>query len=120
MQIYTRAISFAQRLLSTVEFTINAGSIAVLSGCGLGTLLGNLLIGELGRAWPGDDRLLFVIPCLIDGSVLVYFLMGFRTPLQALDRTNASDLVPAPAPRPRSVRGTIPSMERLVTESADG
>ena len=43
MQIYTRAISFAQRLLSTVEFTINAGSIAVLSGCGLGTLLGLVL-----------------------------------------------------------------------------
>ena len=44
---------------------------------GLGSLLGNLMAGELAGTRLHNDVLVFLIPCVIDGAMLIYFLTGF-------------------------------------------
>jgi MFS family permease len=86
---------------------------------GLGSLLGSLAAGEwIGRRGPGDDVLVFLFPCMINGALLVYFLTGFRSHVSTVDRAGATDAdLP---PRPYAVRGTVACVGNLVTESADG
>ena len=85
---------------------------------GLGSLLGSLLAGEWVGRGPGDDVLVFLIPCMINGALLIYFLRGFRSHISTVDRTGDAnaDL----SPRPFAVRGTVARIGNLVTESADG
>ncbi len=85
---------------------------------GLGALLGNLMAGELAGTRLQNDVLVFLIPCVIDGAMLIYFLMGFRSHVWTVDRAGAS--IAELSPRPHSVRGTVGGVGNLVTEPADG
>src|SRR5208282_6068275 len=85
---------------------------------GLGSLLGNLMAGDLAGTHPDNDVLVFLIPCVINGAMLIYFLAGFRSHDSTVDRAGASTAeLP---PRPHSVRGTVGGVGNLVTEPADG
>jgi len=85
---------------------------------GLGSLLGNLMAGDLAGTHPDNDVLVFLIPCVINGAMLIYFLAGFRSHDSTVDRAGAST---AELPlRPHSVRGTVGGVGNLVTEPADG
>jgi MFS family permease len=85
---------------------------------GLGSLLGNLMAGDLAGTHPDNDVLVFLIPCVINGAMLIYFLTGFRSHDSTVDRAGACTAeLP---PRPHSVRGTVGGVGNLVTEPADG
>jgi hypothetical protein len=82
---------------------------------GMGALLGNVMAGEIaGRTSPGDV-LVFLIPCVIDGALLLYFLRGFRAPVSSVARGGARSAEP-----PSTARGPVVGVGHLVTESADG
>ena len=85
---------------------------------GLGSLLGNLMAGELAGTSGHNDVLVFLVPCVIDGAMLTYFLTGFRSPVSPCPprRATTAEL----PPRPHSVRGSVGGIRNLVTEPADG
>jgi MFS family permease len=61
-----------------------AQGLLLVCTSGLGALLGSVMAGEIGaRTHPGDV-LVFLIPCVIDGALLVYFLRGFRAPVSSV------------------------------------
>jgi MFS family permease len=85
---------------------------------GLGSLLGSLMAGEWVGRGGGDDVLVFLIPCMINGALLIYFLRGFRSHVSTVDQAGAANAdLPS---RPFAVRGTVACVGNLVTESADG
>jgi hypothetical protein len=92
------------------------GRIRLTSG--LGSLLGNLMAGVLAGTRLQNDVLVFLIPCVIDGAMLIYFLTGFRSHVWTVDRSGASTA--ELSPRSHSVRGTVSGVGNLVTEPADG
>jgi Nucleoside H+ symporter len=105
---------------SRCEDHLRASGQALIVVCmsGMGALLGNLMAGEIaGRTSPGDV-LVFLIPCVIDGALLLYFLRGFRTPVSSVAWGGAESAEP-PSP-PLAVRGPVSCVGHLVTESADG
>jgi hypothetical protein len=60
----------------------------------------------------------FLIPCEIEGALLLYFLRGFRTPVSSNEWAGAESALPAVALH--AVRGPAAGSGHLVTESADG
>lgn len=44
---------------------------------GIGTLLGSVLAGEVFDRFAGDYVTIFLVPCLIDLTLLIYFLRSF-------------------------------------------
>lgn len=85
---------------------------------GMGALLGNLMAGEIvGRTSPGDV-LVFLIPCVIDGALLLYFLRGFRAPVSSVAWGGAESTDSFPPTS--TVRVPAARVGHLVTESADG
>jgi hypothetical protein len=60
----------------------------------------------------------FLIPCVIDGAMLIYFLTAFRSHVWTVDPAGASTAELSPRPHP--VRGTVGGVGNLVTEPADG
>jgi MFS family permease len=93
---------------------------AVLLVCtsGLGALLGNVLAGEITGRTSSGDVLVFLIPCVIDGALLLYFLRGFRAPVSSVEWVGAPNADP-PSPLP-VLRRSVAVVGHLVTESADG
>ncbi len=85
---------------------------------GLAAFLGNVIVGELGRTRSGNDVLVFLIPCVINGAMLIYFMTGFRSHHTAVDQAGAPSA--DNALRPHAVRSTVACLRNLVTESADG
>jgi hypothetical protein len=69
------------------------------------------------RIYP-SDVLLFLIPCVIDGALIIYFLRGFRAPVSSISWAGAKSADRALAAQ--SARGTVARAGHLVTESADG
>jgi MFS family permease len=82
---------------------------------GMGALLGNVMAGEIAGWTSPGDVLVFLIPCVIDGALLLYFLRGFRAPVSSVARGGAWS-----AETPSTVRGPVARVGHLVTESADG
>lgn len=99
---------------------LRASAQALLLVCtsGLGAFLGNIGAGELANHAPPGDVLVFLIPCVIDGALLVYFLRGFRAPVASKNWAGASAVDHAPSQE--SSRGAPARGGRLVAESADG
>jgi hypothetical protein len=96
----------------------SAQALFLVSMSGMGALLGNVMAGEIvGRTSPGDV-LVFLIPCVIDGALLLYFLRGFRAPVSSVAWGGARGAEPS-SPTP-AVRGPAARVGHLVTESADG
>ncbi len=58
---------------------------------GLGSLLGSVLAGETSHHLPKDSSLVFLIPCLIDGGLLVYFWACFRPDHATTPRVDTND-----------------------------
>jgi MFS family permease len=85
---------------------------------GLGSLLGSLMAGELMAARTIDHVLVFLIPCVIDGAMIIFFLLGFRSHVPMVDRAGATTA--APPLRLYALRGMVGRVGTLVTESADG
>ena len=84
----------------------------------LGALLGNVLAGEVASVALPGDVLVFLIPCVIDGALLLYFLRGFRAPVSSVTWVGAANAHPPSLGQ--TVRGTVARAGHLVTESADG
>jgi hypothetical protein len=85
---------------------------------GMDASLGNLIAGEIADLTNPGDVLVFLIPCMIDGALLLYFLRGFRAPVSSVAWAGARSADP-PSPS-RWVRGLVARVGHLVTESADG
>lgn len=56
----------------------SAQALNVVVTSGIGSLLGNLLAGEAVARWSNGAGLVFLVPCLINAGLLVYFVQGFR------------------------------------------
>ncbi len=83
----------------------SAQGLVLVCTSGLGALLGSVMAGEImARTHPGDV-LVFLIPCVIDGALLVYFLRGFRAPVSSVSWGGApsADSSSSPLPMGRSV-----------------
>ena len=96
----------------------SAQGLYVVLTAGLASLVGNVIAGELIPARLGHDVLVFLIPCVVNGAMLIYFMTGFRSHPTAVERagTSSADM----ALRPHPVRSTVACLGNLVTESADG
>ncbi len=96
----------------------SAQALVLVCMSGLGALVGNVMAGEIvDRTFPGDV-LVFLIPCVIDGALLLYFLRGFRAPVSTVAWAGAETAgsgVPV-----RTGRALVARVGHLVTESADG
>jgi MFS family permease len=90
---------------STDHLRASAQGLVLVCTSGIGALLGSVLAGEIvARTGPGDV-LVFLIPCVIDGALLVYFLRGFRAPVSTVSWVGAPcvDSSSSPLPAPRTV-----------------
>jgi len=99
---------------------LRASAQALLMVCtsGFGALLGNVLAGEIAGWTSPTDVLVFLIPCVIDGAVLLYFWRGFRASVSGENAVGVAGAnLSAP---PQSLRGSVARVGHLVTESADG
>jgi MFS family permease len=96
----------------------SAQGLLMMVTSGLGSFLGNLLVGEVAaRSHPGDV-LVFLFPCIILGALLLYFLRGFRDPASGVPWAGAPN--DEHLTRSPSGRGPAARVGHLVTESADG
>ncbi len=99
---------------------LRASAQALLLVCtsGVGAFLGNVGAGEIANHLDPNDVLVFLIPCVIDGALLVYFLRGFWAPVSGKNWAGASAVDHAPSLE--SSRGPVARGGRLLAESADG
>ncbi len=100
------------------DLRASAQALLLVVTSGIGSFLGNILAGEIMNRTQHGDVLVFLIPCLIDGALLLYFLRGFRAPaLVAAWAGAANDERSSPI---ATGRGSVARVGQLVTESADG
>jgi hypothetical protein len=83
-----------------------------------GTRDRSLIWVEIGACRYSGNVLVFLIPCVIEGALLLYFLRGFRAPVSS--NASAGGACALPAIAPRAVRRTAARSGHLVTELADG
>jgi MFS family permease len=96
----------------------SAQALLLVGTSGLGALVGNVLAGELTQHFNPTDVVVFLIPCVIDVALLIYFLRGFRTPVSVGTWAGATNVDHSPPIQPG--RGSVLRVGHLVTESADG
>ena len=87
-------------------------AIFLILSTGLPSFLGSLAAGEwVRRTSLADDVWVFLVPCVLDGALLLYFLSGFRTHSHPAGRPGAgaapSDVALTPASPSR--RGASPA-----------
>ena len=100
------------------DLRASAQALHLVTTSGIGSFLGNLLAGQIvGRSGP-NDVLVFLLPCLIDGALLLYFLRGFRAPDMVAAWAGAASN--ERSSQPVIGRGPVVRVGQLVTESADG
>ena len=73
---------------------------------------------EIGACRYSGNVLVFLIPCVIEGALLLYLLRGFRAPVSSNAWAGGARALPAIAPP--AVRRTVARSGHLVTELADG
>jgi MFS family permease len=100
------------------EGRASAQALYMVVTSGVGSFLGCLLAGEVMGRFGGDYRLVFLVPCVIDTALIVYFCAGFRPQATTVECSGASNT--ARLFRNDAGRGTIARVGNLVTESADG
>ncbi len=96
----------------------SAQALYMVVTSGIGSLLGSLLAGDLVARYAGDYARVFLVPCVIDVALLVYFWKGFRASARVGERAVAPNTV-RPL-RDDAVRGPVVRVGNLVTEPADG
>lgn len=82
-----------------------AQALNVMVTTGLGTLLGNLLAGEVAALSGGDYRLVFLPPAVIDAAVLALILVGL--PAEIRRTTAETPLSSAPSAAIRNPQSPI-------------
>lgn len=100
------------------ERRASAQALYLVVTAGIGSFLGCLLAGDVMGRFGGDYALVFLVPCVIDSALLVYFCAGFRQNVTIVECADASNT--AHSFRNEAVRGTYARVGNLVTESADG
>ncbi|MFO0952327.1 MAG: MFS transporter [Isosphaeraceae bacterium] len=100
------------------ELRASAQGLYMVLTAGLGCLGGSLLAGQVVGRLSGDYARVFLVPCVIDAALLVYFCAGFRTRVMVGERRAASFAVHPM--KNDAVRGVGSRVGNLVTESADG
>jgi len=96
----------------------SAQALYMVVTSGFGSLLGSLLSGNIVERYSGDYRWVFLVPCVIDGALLVYFYAGFRPSAKFEEHAGGPNA--ARPSRDDAVRGSVKRVGNLVTESADG
>jgi hypothetical protein len=96
----------------------SAQALFLVATSGLGSFVGNLLVGEVAARSHPRDVLVFLFPCIILGALLLYFLRGFRVPASGVPWAGAPN--DESLSRSASGRGPVARVGHLVTESADG
>ncbi len=96
----------------------SAQALYLVTTAGIGSFLGSVLAGNWSSRFTGNSAMVFLIPCMIDSALIVYFCAGFRPS----STTEECAGVPQAARsfRDDGVRGAIARVASLVTESADG
>ncbi len=95
-----------------------AQAILLVLTAGIGPLLGSLIAGESATRIGSGSSLVFVVPCIINVVLLIYFCASFRP-----DSTNAvqdNEASSVRSARSDPARGIVTHTGNLVTESADG
>ena len=100
------------------EGRASAQALYMVVTSGVGSFLGSLLAGDLMGRFGGDYGLVFLVPCVIDAALLIYFCAGFRGNAMIKDCSSACN--GARPFRKDGVRGRPARVGNLVTESADG
>jgi MFS family permease len=95
-----------------------AQALLVVLTSGMGSLLGSLLAGEIVGRLGGDAALVFLVPCVINLALLIYFCAGFRPDTATMVHVGAPD--EGRPPGNDGLRGRVARADNLVTESADG
>lgn len=103
---------------SRAEGRASAQALYTVVTSGVGSFLGSLLAGDLMGRFHGDYPAVFLVPCMIDFALIVYFCAGFRPNALNIDSAGASDV--ARRYRNEAVRASVVRVGTLVTESADG
>jgi MFS family permease len=96
----------------------SAQALYTVVTAGVGSFLGCLLAGDALSRFGGNTALVFLVPCVIDSTLIVYFCAGFRPSVTSEECAGAPN--PARPLRNDNVRGAIARVGNLVTESADG
>jgi MFS family permease len=95
----------------------SAQALNVVVTSGIGSLLGSLLAGEVVDGSGGNATLVFLVPCLINMGLLVYFVQGFRP-----DSRTGRGVVPISVRSPvrEAARTAVVRVAHLGAESSDG
>jgi MFS family permease len=98
-----------------------AGAQALLTvlTSGLGSLLGSVLAGEIVSRSQTDLSPVFLVPCVIDAALLIYFCASFRPDAMPMVQSGGPGTTSSMSHNVIS-RGTAACVSNLVTESADG
>lgn len=96
----------------------SAQALYMVATSGFGSLMGSLLAGEMVTRYAGDYRWAFLVPCVIDGALIVYFCAGFRPSAKFEEHADGPNA--ARPSRDDAVRGSVKRVGNLVAESADG
>lgn len=100
------------------DLRASAQALYMVVTAGLGCFCGSLLAGAVMGEAVGDPARVFLVPCVIDAALLVYFCAGFR-PSATIEECADGSLVARPL-QPDDARETVARVGKLVTESADG
>lgn len=96
----------------------SAQALLTVLSSGLGCCLGSVLAGEVMKLFAGRDGLVFLVPCVLNGTLLIYFGTGFRSnPTLGIQHGGATNACRADS---GADRGSVARVGILVTESADG
>ncbi|MDR3634607.1 MAG: MFS transporter [Isosphaeraceae bacterium] len=96
----------------------SAQALLTVLSSGLGCCVGSLLAGEVMSRASGQPGLVFLVPCVLNGTLLIYFGTGFRSNPTLVRRDGEPTTVCLPEGGPE--RGSVARVGILVTESADG
>ena len=96
----------------------SAQALLTVLSSGLGCCLGSLLAGEVMSRVGAQPGVVFLVPCVLNGTLLIYFGTGFRSnPTLVIRDTGPTDACLSAG---RGGRGVVARVGILVTESADG
>ena len=104
--------------LSPRELRGSSQALYTVITSGIGSLSGSLLAGSLMGVFSSDDSTVFLVPCVIDSTLLICFLIGFR--IKPTETENAGSINSGRPMIEDAMRGPVIYAGNRMTESADG